>query len=70
MEKCSRLESELQCHLEQNEAGAAVLSEELAQLPTEENTSFPPIDVHSFLGGSDIDATWLWSIGEGTGRVV
>ena len=70
MEKCSRLESELQCHLEQKEAGAAVLREELAQLPAEENTSFPPIDVRTFLSGPDIDATWLWSNGEGTGRVV
>ena len=67
VEKCSRLdsESERQCHLEENEAGAAILIEELA---TEGNTSFPPIDVRSFLGGSDmIGATLVNGFGP-TGR--
>jgi hypothetical protein len=54
VEKCSKLESERQCHLEENEAGAAVLIDEIAQHPTEWNTSFPPIDVLPFLGGSDM----------------
>ena len=70
VEKCSRLDSERerQCHLEEKEAGAAVLGEELTQLPAEENTSFPPIDVPSFLGDSDMmGATHLDGFGP-TGR--
>jgi hypothetical protein len=56
VERC-KLESERQCRLEENEAGAAVLTEELAQLPTEGDAPFPPINVHTFLGASDTGAT-------------
>ena len=63
VERC-KLESERQCQLEENEAGAAVLREELAQLPTEGDASFPPINVHTFLGASDTDATRAHGFGQ------
>jgi hypothetical protein len=56
VERC-RFESasEHQCQLEEREASAVVVREELARLSTQGNTaSSPPINAYNFLGGSDV----------------
>jgi hypothetical protein len=50
--------------MEEEEAGAVVLSEELAQLSTQTDaTPFPPINVHTLLGESGTSATRVHGFG-------
>ena len=64
LQELARLESERQRQLEEREAAAAIVRQQLAQLSTGMSTaSFPAMNVHEYPGGSDIGATGVHGFG-------